>query len=351
MAWGLLWSLEEAFRTRLSGSPLQLWDALRIHMTLALAWAIATPGIIWSVRKWPLERSTWAMHLPIHLLLSSVYLYALIVLYQVVAGAVGVLRPSRVSFLERSFQEFLFWFLSDSLLYWAVIFIDWGIRQLKQVRDRELRASHLETQLAEARLSALKAQLHPHFLFNALHTIGTLVRTGRAALAVRVVAELGDLLRAMLDDATTQEVPLRRELAFVRNYLEIEQIRFSDRLDVVFAVDDDTLDAKVPHLILQPLVENAIRHGIAPHGSGGRLVIAARRENGRLLLDVTDDGRGLEDGNGREPTDRPGLGLQNVRDRLTQLFGGESSVTLVPGPAGGAAAQVRMPFRLATPSS
>jgi len=130
-----------------------------------------------------------------------------------------------------------------------------------------VRASQLEAQLSEARLQALKMQLQPHFLFNALHTIGQLIRTGQDALAVRVVAGLGDLLRRVLDGASTQEVPLKQELEFLRSYLDIEQIRFGERLKAVVDAEAETLDAQVPYLILQPLVENAIRHGIAPRST------------------------------------------------------------------------------------
>jgi two-component system, LytTR family, sensor kinase len=346
LAWGLLWALEEVVRSRVRGDPIPLGRALVLQVSLAAAWALLTPGIIWLGRRWPLEDGRWPIHAALHLTTSVVVLFALGTLYQAVAGWVGAATAREASLLTRSAQSFAFWFLSDSLLYWTVIFADYAVRQYAAVRDREVHASQLEAQLAQARLASLKMQLQPHFLFNALHTIGTLVRTGQANEAVRIVAGLGDLLRAMLDDAATQEVPLRQELSFLRSYLEIEQIRFSDRLHVVFAVDDETLDATVPHLILQPLVENALRHGIAPAARGGRLIVSARRVDRHLLLSVRDDGRGVEAGNGHA-TQR-GLGLANVQHRLAQLFGPDSSVVVEPAPSGGTDARITIPFRLTT---
>jgi len=206
-------------------------------------------------------------------------------------------------------------------------------------------ASQLETQLAQADLQALKSQLHPHFLFNALHTIGSLVRTGDRDNAVKVTAGLGDLLRRMLEGASQQEAPLKQELEFIKSYLAIEQIRFQDRLRVDFSIDPEVLDARVPHLILQPLVENAIRHGIAPHLFAGMVSVSAKRLNGgkRLQLAVRDDGPGAGDGDGA----RPGIGLANTRARLGRLYGADFTLEVTNLPQGGMEALVELPFALA----
>lgn len=341
MAWGLLWGVDELVR----GKPSSVATALLPQMAAALGWVVFTPWILRLGRRWPLEGRTWPLRLALHVGVSSAMVFALATIYHAVAGWTGP-APDPAPLLTRSVRAFAFWFVADAPLYWAVIFVDYGLRQYAAARDREVRASQLEAQLAQARLAGLKMQLQPHFLFNALHTIGTLVRTGESRSAIRVVAGLGDLLRTMLDDAATQEVPLGQELAFLRSYLEIEQIRFSDRLQVVFAVDDEALDASVPHLILQPLVENALRHGIAPAVDGGRVSVSARRVNGRLLLAVHDDGQGLVAGNGHAI--RPGLGLTNVQHRLAQLFGADASVVIGPGPSGGTEARITIPYRRAT---
>jgi LytS/YehU family sensor histidine kinase len=188
-------------------------------------------------------------------------------------------------------------------------------------------------------------QLQPHFLFNALHTIGSLVRTGDRDSAVRVVAGLGELLRRMLDGASQQEVPLKHELEFLGAYLAIEQVRFGDRLDVTVDAASDVLDAAVPHLILQPLVENALRHGIAPHAAAGRLEIGARRAGEWLELRVRDNGPGLSNGDGREASS--GIGLANARARLERLYGDAGELTIADAAGGGLEAVVRLPFRLA----
>ncbi len=184
-------------------------------------------------------------------------------------------------------------------------------------------------------------QLQPHFLFNALHTVGQLIRTGQPARAVQVVAGLGELLRRVLDGAATQEVPLKQELDFLRSYLDIEQIRFRDRLKVVLDPDPEALDATVPHFILQPLVENAIKHGIASRATVGRVLIGARRIDGTLHLTVRDDGSGLSDAAAR------GVGLANTSARLRQLYGDQASFEVVNMADGGVIARIVLPYRLA----
>jgi two-component system, LytTR family, sensor kinase len=343
MAWALLWTLDDFVH----GEARSLRTVFLPQMGSALGWMLFTPGILWLGRRWPLEGRSWTLRLGLHVVASSAIVFALASIYHAVAGWAGVTSEAG-PLLARSGRAFLFWLVADSPLYWAVIFVDYGIRQYAEAGERALRASQLEAQLAQAQLAGLKMQLQPHFLFNALHTIGALVRTDQNRDAVRVVAGLGELLRSMLDDAATQEVPLRQELAFVRNYLAIEQIRFSDRLRVIFAVDDEALDASVPHLILQPLVENALRHGITPAVNGGRVIITARRVDRNLLLSVRDDGCGLDGGNGHAAR---GLGLSNVHHRLAQLFGADSSLVVEPAMSGGTEARITIPYRQASTAS
>ena len=250
--------------------------------------------------------------------------------------------------ITRSLRILAYWFVFDSMIYWVVLFIgsmrDAGAR----AQARAMRESQLETQLAQAELQALKMQLHPHFLFNALHTVGTLVRTGRSALAVQVVGRLGDLLRRMLDGAATQEVALREELEFARNYLDVEQARFSDRLRVTWTVEPGALDAAVPHLVLQPLLENAIRHGISAATASGILIVGARCTNGTLHLTVRDDGPGLADDPGRN-TGNGGVGLANTRLRLARLYGERAGLEVLNAEDGGVTSHVFLPFRPAAP--
>ena len=357
LAWGLLWSTQVALYSRLGGKLMPFLEALRLQMPLGFAWALLTPGIIWLGRRFPpFEGRRWPLGVVVNLIVSMVVVY-LLGLGQIVNERSVLGSSARdLPLLIAGFRSWLFWLTSDGMLYWAVLAIDSGVARYREARERELRASQLEAQLSQARLKSLKMQLQPHFLFNALHTIGQLVRTGQDALAVQVVAGLGDLLRQLLDSATTQEVPLKQELEFLRSYLDIEQIRFRDRLKVVVDAGGDTFDARVPHLILQPLVENAIRHGITPRTSVGRLLISARRINGSLHLTVRDDGAGLPS-SGLEARDSRGgaggggggggVGLTNTSARLQQLYGDQASFDVVNAEDGGAIAHIVLPFRLA----
>ena len=347
LAWGLLWSTQVALYARMGGKVMPYLEALRLQMPLGFAWALLTPGIIWLGRRFPpFEGRRWPLGLAVNLVASMVVVYLLglgqIVNERSVLGS----SPRDLPLLVAGFRSWLFWLTSDGMLYWAVLAIDSGVARYREARERELRASQLEALLSAARLQSLKMQLQPHFLFNALHTIGQLVRTGQATLAVQVVAGLGDLLRQLLDSASTQEVPLKQELDFLRSYLDIEQIRFRDRLKVVVDAAGDTFDARVPHLILQPLVENAIRHGITPRTTVGRLLISARRINGSLHLTVRDDGAGLPS-SGLEVRDSRGVGLTNTSARLRQLYGDEASFDVMNAEDGGAIAHIALPFRLA----
>ena len=204
-----------------------------------------------------------------------------------------------------------------------------------------LRAARLEARLAEAELEALRARLHPHFLFNTLHAISTLMHRDVEA-ADRMLADLSDLLRLSLGTHTGQAVPLQQELDVLEHYLKIEQTRFQDRLTVQMTIDPATLDAQVPSLILQPLVENAIRHGIAPRAGAGRVEILARCDHRRLHLEVRDDGCGLPPAEHGRPQEGPGLA--NTRARLRQLYGAAQRFELAPAPGGGAVASLEIPF-------
>jgi LytS/YehU family sensor histidine kinase len=195
--------------------------------------------------------------------------------------------------------------------------------------------------MTEARLNALRMELHPHFLFNTLNAISGLVRRREIDAAVRMLARLGELLRVTLERGSVQQVPLERELSFLRLYLEIERIRFHDRLGVDFEVDPEVLDALVPTLILQPLVENAVRHGVARLSGPGRVGVRAARQDGKLILQVADTGAGFQAGNGGT---RLGVGLSNTRARLEQLYGADAAMMLDNGPAGGALVTVTLPY-------
>jgi LytS/YehU family sensor histidine kinase len=227
-------------------------------------------------------------------------------------------------------------------VYWAVIGVVHAWRYHQKYRERELQAAELTGQLAQSQLQLLKMQLQPHFLFNTLHTISALMHKD-VELADEMMVQFADLLRITLDDSQTHEVPLRQELEFVTTYLKIEQARLGARLDVRLDIDPQARDALVPNLLLQPLVENAIRHGIAPRVQGGRLVIRARRAGPLLEVRIENDGPGLaEDFPARA---RTGLGLANTRARLQGLYGEAHQFDLTGRPEGGVVAALTIPFR------
>lgn len=340
--YGLLISAQQVLGSTLNGKSIPWSTALLLLMPLAMVWAAATPGILWLGRRFPFHGGRWRTGVAVHLVVSLTFIFLLDLGYAWHASNVLPGPPAAPTLLSGAFRLFIVWVMSDGLLYWTVLSIGYAVDHYGRFRERELAASQLETQLAQADLRALRMQLHPHFLFNALHTIAALVRTGDQKNAVRVTAGLGSLLRRMLDEARDQEVPLHQELDFIRSYLEIEQLRFPDRLSIAIDAPARVKEAMVPQFILQPLVENAIRHGIAPHRSAGSVSIAAEPLGARLRLTVRDDGAGLSS---RIPA--YGVGLTNTRARLTGLYGDECGLELRNRAGGGLEAMVEFPLRLA----
>lgn len=237
-----------------------------------------------------------------------------------------------------------FWQVFGGTLYdafaifaWSVLYV--GIKHqqaLHAERERSLRAEAL---VHAARLDALRQQLHPHFLFNALNAISTLVVDGRSAEAATMIAQLGDLLRSTLERPPNDEVALSTELQLVRQYLDIEQVRLGDRLRVEVDVDASAMNGRVPSLLLQPIVENAVRHAIAPSEQGGRIIVTARHTGARLFLTVDDDGPGLS-----AKTEGNGIGLANTRERLVHLYGADHEFTLEESPLRGLRVRIDLPY-------
>jgi LytS/YehU family sensor histidine kinase len=228
------------------------------------------------------------------------------------------------------------------LIYMGVVGIASAYRYYQKYRERELQASQLEARLAQSRLQVLKMQLHPHFLFNTLNAISELIYKD-AESADRMLTDLSDLLRLSFENLEVQEIPLKQELEFLEKYLEIEQMRFHDRLAVNMSISPDALDASVPNMILQPLVENAIKHGIAPRSSGGRIDINAARSNGHLEIEVSDDGLGVPFGDLENLPE--GVGLSNTRRRLRHLYGNNHRFGLKKLETGGLEVSLEIPFR------
>ncbi|MBU0756011.1 MAG: histidine kinase [Planctomycetes bacterium] len=231
--------------------------------------------------------------------------------------------------------------LMELINYFTLLIAYSCIRYYRGYREREARAVQLEAELAKARLQVLKMQLNPHFLFNTLHAVSSLVYD-EPAVADRMISRLSDLLRVSLEKSNTQMVPLKEELVFLEHYLDIERIRFKDRLSVVMEIEPEALTASTPSLILQPLVENAVKHGFERSADQGRIIVRGRRDRGKLVLEVCDNGKGLKEGEGKAFT---GVGLENTRARLLHLYGGEADLSFEsPNEAGGFTVTLTMPF-------
>jgi signal transduction histidine kinase len=310
-------------------------------------WALLTPVIGWTIRRLnpdgrPLL-SRVAIHGGLAVLFSLFHSTAIMGFRHLIGFHPGV----PLSF--NMFANFAMFTLSTNLLgYGAIIGIVYATDFYRRYRERELLASQLAAQLAQARLSALRMQLNPHFLFNAMNTISMQVRKSANDDAVRMLAGLSDLLRYMLEDSRPTEVPLSEELVFVERYLAIEQVRFQDRLRIEVDAGPGTPQALVPTLILQPLVENAIRHGISRRVQAGRVTIRARRTDDELIMQVEDDGPGLA--SDMTPTPGTGLGLKNTRARLEQFYRDNQSLELAEAPGGGTLVTVRLPYKVAARS-
>jgi len=307
-------------------------------------WAAYTPLMISLAKRFPLTGPRLVPHIAIHTITSltiaplasaTEYFLSLGLLRFVfhVTG-IGVLQ-----FLSPFGAAVLFMSFTGILTYWLVVGLYQSIHFYQVAMERQTIAAQLETQLSHAELENLKSQLHPHFLFNSLHTIGILMQEDVDAASHLLVC-LGDLLRMALE-RRENEITLQSELEFVGKYLEIEQTRFHDRLKVQIDVPPDLLEVYVPSLALQPLVENAIKHGISVDSAAGRLEIAAKLHNGRVRLCVRDDGPGPAPGSRL----RLGVGLTNVRSRLKQLYGDESSLELIGGDGRGCEAIITIPLR------
>jgi two-component system, LytTR family, sensor kinase len=313
-------------------------------------WALLTPFVLWLGHRFPIERHNWvprlAIHLPIsigisfaQLFVESIVLYHLHVFPTLMTGLV----PTFVFLLTLGFHQGI---MTYFLLLGAQYGLDYYHKYLereKQALRLELNTAQLRSQLAHAQLSALKMQLQPHFLFNTLNAIMVLVRQQKGKQAEEMLAGLGDLLRCVLEDVDAQEVSLRRELEYLQLYLSIERVRFPDRLRVEIVADQSILDAAVPQMGLQPIVENAIRHGIGRSSAAGRVQINAIRLNDSLEIKIIDDGPGLAD---KSAIDGNGIGLSNTRSRLQQLYGDGARLNVENGEAGGVVVTMLLPYHL-----
>ena len=283
------------------------------------SWAIFVPSILWLTQRFPFDRRSWHWAIPVHIagVVIATSLHVVLACVQRMATYWAIGR-SMDTWLEEMREMLFLNFDWEMMTYWTIVGVGTALKYMREARVKALSTAQLETRLVEARLQTLQRQMQPHFLFNTLNTISALMHRDVDA-ADAMIARLSDLLRMSLQRVGVQEVPLKEELDFLSKYLEIEQTRFRDRLTVVFDVQSDTLHALVPNLLLQPLVENAIKHGIGPRPTPGQITVRARRNGALLELDVQDNGVGLS---AARLTDfNRGVGLSNTRSRLDHLYG------------------------------
>jgi signal transduction histidine kinase len=322
--------------------PASLPFLLALNLGYWYSWACLTPAILALSRWAPLERHTWKRAVLVHVpgvFVATVAHIALTVGSQV--AIVWLVGQAPRDWREEAQRMFFNYFDWEMMTYWAIVGLGHALRYYGEARDRALRESQLETHLVEAQLEALQRQLQPHFLFNTLNTISALMHRNVDA-ADNMIAKLSDLLRMSLQTVGVQEVALKQELDFLSKYLEIEQTRFRDRLTVVFDVQPDTLDALVPNLVLQPLVENAIKHGIGPRPTPGQVEIRSRRAGSLLEMEVRDNGVGLS---AARLTDfNRGVGLANTRSRLQHLYGSSHRFEFRQPPGGGLSVLIAIPL-------
>lgn len=313
-------------------TPLTWGQALVSTLMLFYVWAALTPLVLWLGGKFSLERPTVLRNLLVHLLLCVPVSLAHILLLQ----KINLLAWSGSKERPLPFIALLVGLgATNVMVYWGIVAVSQAVNYFRKYQEREFR-------LAQAQLQALRMQLHPHFLFNTLNAIAELVHSDPQA-ADRSIVSLSDLLRFSLESEKAQEVTLKKEIDFLEKYVEIQRTLMRDRLNVRINIDPETLDACVPNMLLQPLVENAIKHGIAPRPEGGNIEVYARRLDGKLCVEITDDGLGMSDT--AEQEQHSGVGLINTKERLRHLYGAAHAFNLSSFPGRGVTIRITLPFQ------
>jgi two-component system LytT family sensor kinase len=316
-----------------TGRPMAWSDALLWEFPRWILWLFFTPIIDRLYRLSPLEKTNRVKHLMVHAGGSIIISLIHLLLFVLAFHFSRVLMGNSGKILETLRFAFPLDFHVGIVVYWMVLL-------LRYLHDSERRVSHLQTELARAQLQALKMQLHPHFLFNTLNSISALLHKD-VETADEMIGELGEFLRLTLTNPDANEIVLRKEIDFLKCYLRIEELRFKDRLATDFEIGPETLDALLPNLILQPIVENAIHHGVSVRTGSGQIRVTTQSENGKLRISIQDDGPGTSQ------EIREGIGLSNTRERLQRLYGKEFRLEMENLSRGGFIVKIEIPFRIA----
>lgn len=319
--------------------PIRHTQTFLVQASACYPWALATPLVLWLSRRFSIERRNWIRRVALHFLFSVILCSLLLglhfILYMVVMGRGSSITAFRVfNYVYFNLDRWL-------LIYGLILVLNHAFNYYQSFRKGELKASQLRTQLVQSQLEALKMQVQPHFLFNTLHSISALLSKDTDG-ARKMITRLGDFLRLTLENSGSMEVTLQQEIEFLNGYLEIERIRFQDRLTTDIQVDPEVLDVRVPNLILQPIVENAMRHAIG-NSTSGRVEITAVPRNGVVRIEVKDNGPGIQVDRTLETPRGRGLGLANTRARLAGLYGTAASFELTNDPTGGLVVALEIP--------
>jgi two-component system, LytTR family, sensor kinase len=339
---GVVWGAQNALGSTLgAGAPIPLARAVGEALRQTVPWIPVTLAVIALTVRFPFAWDAWRRPALVHTVAAPVLAFAanvLVVLgYWMSSGTFGGLATlARQGAMWATLR-----FHVALLIYLAILGITQAVLFYRRTRQRELQVARLEGQLARARLDALTAQIRPHFLFNTMHTIGHLWRSGRSDEADAVLDHLGSLFHRVQQCTSRQEVPLAEELDLVREYLAIEETRFRDRLRAEITSSPAALECLVPPLILQPIVENAVRHGFSAISDAGTVEVTATLADGRLILRVRDDGPGM---GAPSPARGTGTGLRNTRERLAQRYGTDARLELLDGPTGGTIVSIDIPM-------
>jgi signal transduction histidine kinase len=337
---GLAFSGQSYLSNSKAGDPVSWSFTVKRELANWYVFAVLSLPALWVARRFPLAGTRWKVSIAVHVMASLLFSVSWMVFRAGIAHwqTRGDVYP--VAFTDAFSRALVATLFFNQLIYWGVVIVQHAIDYYWKFHERELHTADLETRLTEARLQALQMQLNPHFLFNTLNAIAALMHKDVEA-ADRMIVQLSDLLRYALESTESQEVPLRQELDFLDRYLRIQQARFGERLSIQRQISPEALDALVPNLILQPIVENAIQHGIEPYARPGIITLRATRANGELELQVQDNGTGPS----KPVSSRAGVGVANTRARLQQLYGEHQRFEMRKAEEGGMLVRILIPWR------
>jgi two-component system, LytTR family, sensor kinase len=343
LVYALVMTTQTYFAYMREGYSVPFWGgAVLPSFIYSLYWIALTPLVLYLARRFPLDPARRRRNLTVHVFASLGIALFQRIGYEGTVMALNATDKWPFSW-GRLFQLTIGFFDYGLLVYWLILLMYQALEYTRVIKEEEVRASTLKTQLAEAQLQTLKTQLQPHFLFNTLHSISELIHEDIEA-ADTMIARLGDFLRLTLQNSGQQMVTLQKDLESMRCYFEIERTRFQEALTMQMEIEPQTLDALVPSFLWQPIVENSIRHGIATSNRPGRIIVRARLREGTLQLEVEDNGRGLAEG-GVIPRYKEGVGLANTRAILQHIYGSAHRLELANASGGGVVVMLEIPFK------